>query len=454
MSSSPRIFPMPPPRDPSASTSSAPALVPETDRLGILASLHEVVAGNRTDDLLDKVTEAARILTGASAVALALRKEGRVICLARSGENAPELGSPLSEDSGISGECLRTGQSLLCDETLTDPRVDAEVCQRLGVRSIAAIPLRAQGQTVGILEAFSASPQAFLGEHLSFLTRVAEVVEIARPDLATSATTTDLVPSSKVPAETPASPQGASTTRRYWVPILAVAAVVLALIAVWFVWRARSSRPTKAAPDQVSQAPLQFSTEAAQDLKPSPVVPPGATSRQFANQQIRSAASVIVDRPSVPSATADLVAPDVISRPTPLDKRTATGNRGGDVVPAPEIALSQPYSGDLGNVLIVPAKTPVLGMRVSEGVTPTVLLSKTVPVYPLEAARFGMHGKVVLRATVAEDGHIEDLKVLEGQPILAKAALDAVRKWRYRPFLLDGKPTKTQADITVVFKEQ
>ena len=74
------------------------------------------------------------------------------------------------------------------------------------------------------------------------------------------------------------------------------------------------------------------------------------------------------------------------------------------------------------------------------------------PVYPLQAKSLRMEGKVVLDAMVMEDGRLSDLKVVQGEPIFTGAAMEAVKKWRYKPFLLDGKTVKSPMRITVDFK--
>jgi protein TonB len=74
------------------------------------------------------------------------------------------------------------------------------------------------------------------------------------------------------------------------------------------------------------------------------------------------------------------------------------------------------------------------------------------PIYPPQALLMRLQGKVVLEGTVIEDGTLRDLKVLEGHPVLAKSAVQAVERWRYTPYQLDGHPVKIQTTITVDFK--
>lgn len=107
------------------------------------------------------ITEKAQSLTGATGAAIALRHGGEIICRARTGRTAPDLGVRLQTDRGISAECVRTGEVLLCNDAESNPRVDSHACRRLGVRSILAAPLRHFRRTMGVFEVLSSTPHAF-----------------------------------------------------------------------------------------------------------------------------------------------------------------------------------------------------------------------------------------------------------------------------------------------------
>jgi TonB family protein len=79
-------------------------------------------------------------------------------------------------------------------------------------------------------------------------------------------------------------------------------------------------------------------------------------------------------------------------------------------------------------------------------------ISVVRPKYPKEARKKKIEGPVVLRATVTLDGNLKDITVVSGDPILADAALEAVRQWRYQPSKINGDPVEAQHDITVTFK--
>jgi len=88
---------------------------------------------------------------------------------------------------------------------------------------------------------------------------------------------------------------------------------------------------------------------------------------------------------------------------------------------------------------------------VSGGVMAGYLISQVQPVYPPLAQRVHVQGTVVLSAVISRDGRIENLRVLSGHPLLAPAAIEAVRQWRYRPYLLTGQPVEVETQVTVNF---
>jgi putative methionine-R-sulfoxide reductase with GAF domain len=107
------------------------------------------------------IAERAQALTGATGAAIALRHGDEIVCRARTGRTAPDLGVRLQTDSGISADCVRTGEVVLCHDAERNPLVDLASCRRLGVRSILAAPLRHFRRTLGVFEVLSAAPYAF-----------------------------------------------------------------------------------------------------------------------------------------------------------------------------------------------------------------------------------------------------------------------------------------------------
>ena len=90
-------------------------------------------------------------------------------------------------------------------------------------------------------------------------------------------------------------------------------------------------------------------------------------------------------------------------------------------------------------------------VRVSQGVTQGLLLRKVQPAYPPLARQARIQGSVLLQAEISKDGSIENLHLISGHPMLAPAAIEAVKQWKYRPYILNGEPVEVDTQITVIF---
>jgi protein TonB len=90
-------------------------------------------------------------------------------------------------------------------------------------------------------------------------------------------------------------------------------------------------------------------------------------------------------------------------------------------------------------------------VRVSQGVSEGLLVHKVTSQYPPLARQARIQGQVVLQAIIGKDGKIENLQVVRGHPMLNASAIDAVKQWRYKPYLLNGQPAEVETVITVNF---
>jgi GAF domain-containing protein len=107
------------------------------------------------DEVLELVAARALSITGADGLAIALADGDAVVCRATAGTTVPDPGVRLDPNSGFSGACLRRGETVRCDDSETDSRVNAQACRALGTRSMIAVPLTAKGRVVGLVEAVS-----------------------------------------------------------------------------------------------------------------------------------------------------------------------------------------------------------------------------------------------------------------------------------------------------------
>lgn len=101
-------------------------------------------------------------------------------------------------------------------------------------------------------------------------------------------------------------------------------------------------------------------------------------------------------------------------------------------------------------VAVPRAATPTK-IRVSQGVAQGLLIHQVKPAYPALARQARIQGAVILQAVISKDGSIQGLKVVSGHPMLAPAAVDAVKQWRYKPYFLNGEPVEVETQITVNF---
>ena len=105
--------------------------------------------------------------------------------------------------------------------------------------------------------------------------------------------------------------------------------------------------------------------------------------------------------------------------------------------------------GGVSVVVVAPARKAV---RVSAGVTAGLLMEPIRPVYPAIAKAARVSGEVVVAATISAQGRIEGMRVVSGPAMLRVSAVEAIRRARYRPFLLNGEPTAVETTVTVEFR--
>jgi TonB family protein len=475
---------------------------PSADDALILSSVRDVVASgdHGLDSMLAAVADAACRLTDASGTALAMWKDGAMLCRARSGRTAPPLGAKLDAQTGISGECLRTGKTQNCIDTETDDLVDTEVCRSLGLRSIAVLPIQGWRAVNGILEVFSTVPNAFSEHHLAMLGELAALAERARAAKPKGALPVVARPPAEAPNPTgllPASDRIVDLVlgfvgRQSRARISAAIAVVGLLFgfAFWLGWRgprendgkglrlaasAVSATPV-AAGSHIVETRLPGSQQAAKVAgahlpdndavwKPNPggetlrstgaKPSPGSPSKSTSKTGVADAGHTTGGRVLLTGDAKALATPDRTAGTKPngnTKPQTLAPTEEASLVEPPAIPTVQASPMALNGVLSPRASLPGLAVPVSQGVTGGRLLRRVPPTYPNHAKLLGVEGKVVLNALVMEDGSVHDLKVVQGDAVLAQAALEAVKQWRYQPFLLDGKPVKKETNITVDFK--
>lgn len=142
---------------------------------------------------------------------------------------------------------------------------------------------------------------------------------------------------------------------------------------------------------------------------------------------------------------------EMASAAAPSNTPPAVGGVAGGV---PGGVAGGQVGGVLGGVLNSPVAVPKVQLkrvRVSQGVSQGLLTHKVEPQYPPLAKQAHIQGVVVLHAVIGKDGHVQGLQVVSGHPMLSAAAINSVKQWQYKPYMLNGEPVEIDTTITVNF---
>jgi TonB family protein len=438
------------------------------------------------DLVLNQVVEQARLATGATGAAIALARAGEMVCRATSGADAPELGVRLDLTSGLSGACLRTGTIQRCGDTETDPRVNAEDCRRLGVRSMVMLPLDLQNldlqnddeknarnnddkndpredgkERLGILQAFSSWPNAFSDRDVNTLQALARrvvenlagrhegnAVENANAGEAVVARGPGVEEKADVPARPgrsspdegqlwpvdarnseEESPGTHEARRSVWTSVLGLLVILLAVVlGMALGWRAGLGRGLRGEQTRAAATPGSTGT---------------------ANQGNDSAG----ERDATPFV-GSVVSSSRTSSPGPAAEPPSGGllvTENGKVIY--RLPAAEKLSG---------ATPPVTGNGLSAGsargsstgtarVSATRLIHRVDPQYPAEATTKRIQGVVTLDVQIGTDGAVHNITVVDGDAVLADAAVQAVRQWRYQPSAVNGRVVEMETRVTIRF---
>jgi TonB family protein len=415
------------------------------------------------DLVLNDIVEQARLATSATGAAIALARYGEIVCRATTGANAPELGARLDATTGLSGACMQTGQIQQCSDTETDPRVNAQACRQLGVRSILVLPLGDGAERFGVLEVFSPNPGAFGERDLATLQALARrVVEDKREaeramrvasepqnglggafDSLEAAGSRedpagrseagpgfDQIPSSRLDESIPPSEAQYSPIRfeedtlfvpiaprktDIWTSVLGVLVIVVAiLLGLAIGWRGGSQG---------------FRGGERTDTASSPSNPPESSAGQ-------------------PGSASQEAAP--AAKPP----STAKSGGAGSVMDIAGGGLLVTQNGKV--IYRLPPSKPKMSAAhaaadISATASDTRLIHRVEPEYPAQARAQRLQGSVVLDVQIAADGTIRNVSLNRGDPVLAEAAIHAVRQWKYQPYAVDGRPVEMQTQVTIKF---
>jgi protein TonB len=436
------------------------------------------------DAFFKRLVADTHLLLSANGSAIGLRDGQMYRWRARWGEPGPLIGAHIYTSSGISGQCLVSGEMQSCQDTWNDARVDAELCRQLGLRSIVVAPIKRATRIDGILEAWSGDPLAFDGRSLDILQELADLTAFAREKSLRlsqavvlglpSASSKDSASVRNVLPPRGQTLFGQAALRRlkefaeaatgklrgalaqlapFFVRVRARGLVFACFLAIvpWAVWYwgggAGATRvPTAIVPLEAHTNTLARTTPAdilgTAPFSPQPSPPalrvihhtqPETSGPRSSMETTRPNPLIVVPAlpPSVPTVIDDVPPPPVVPA-------GATGMLNKSATPVSGLLFSS-----------TPATPPY---PMSSGVTGGDLRVGAAPVYPSIAKSAGIEGTVVLQVVVDEQGHVQDLEVKDGPLALTQAAIEAVRQWQFEPYLLDDHPVRMSKEIKVEFK--
>jgi TonB family protein len=472
---------------------SRPEFRPDESRPDLARLLEEnLLAGFPLDLALDLVFNElvvrAAEATHASAAALALARGDEMVCRAATGHLAPDLGIPLNTRDGLSGACLQTRQPQLSVDTEFDPRVDPAISRRLGIRSILIVPVFDMNNALltGVLEVFSTSPAAFSNTDQKLLEGFAEesarirqaAIELSQRRPAATAASPELIPPELIaskfiaPEFTPpefvaASPLPARRSpSEAWTLVLGSLAI-LAIIAVSFLIGSRVGWLRSAASHAQATNPIPSETSIlrVQAKSCGGTAAPGCPAEQSSAAPTAAWSGKASGKAATRTSPAadELVVyekgkvifrmkPDPAKRQPKADSTRQDGDSVVEASSTSRIATTKLATTKTATTKTATTKTaPAQSVWLSPAHAETRLLRRTEPQYPSAALASRRAGNVVLEVQVAEDGSVSSIRTLSGDPLLAAAATEAVRNWRYQPYRQRDHPAQFQTDVTLSF---
>ena len=396
-----------------------------------------IPASAEFDALLTEITQQALLTTRATGAAIALVQGTEMICRATTGGHAPDLGVRLDTTTGLSGACVQSRRVQICSDTEVDPRVDVEACRALGVRSILVAPLLRQETLLGVMELFSPVVRSFGERDIQTLDasahRILEAMEKSNsdhqvPKISQNCGVQVADPLPSFLAERTADIE--SRRRPDFVTTFLTGLVIGLAILFGSLLGMRIAR------QKANQAAMRAGSTAA------------ASQVQMISPGENSAGPSAADKPNSPSRSG-LV--------QPVKKAEAANDRAGGLIvyQNDRVVFALPPSTAQPEKKAVPPNTEQDNAgpaRLSSEEAGQLLKSRVEPIYPSEALAAHIQGTVGIRLTVDRAGTVQRARVFSGPPELAQAAVDAVKQWRFRPYVSNGAAEDFQTTASIAFR--
>jgi protein TonB len=236
--------------------------------------------------------------------------------------------------------------------------------------------------------------------------------------------------------------------------IAGVAVVVLAVGGVTY-WK-MSSKPAAPSQPVATQTQTQMSTTAMTIPSSSTPQKPSATPAET-NSQTTPAATETQETPTGLGRQSSEAMNRQLNAPSRLKSDLAALGASNQAAPTGGFSPAGMDSMGGSAPVFAPGNGPKVKVEasrkvsISAGIAVGLLVQKTAPVYPPIAKSAHVSGTVVIQATISKSGTIENPRVISGPVMLRQSALDAVKSWRFRPYLLDGQPVEVDTTVNVVF---
>jgi TonB family protein len=441
--------------------------------------------------VLHEIVEQACAATGADGAAVILQRDGEWVCRASTGANAPALGARLSGESGLIAACIQTRQTQRCEDAMADARVDAQICRNLGIRSVIALPVIQNEALLGVFAAFS--PRAGLFKEavenalrvfseyvLSSVAQAAQPVRIpqqavtaapiahetSRPESSPAQdrkteiedekiSDASVGPSAAVGLAEPLAPGLGTGVNLLEVPEEKRAETPLQGAGAW------RHRAIKVITWIMAAAVLGFAVLLTTIAGERLMGKASATHRHTANVPSHAAipgntATEISAAQPAADAAGDQTAP-ARNQSTLTDQGVLQGglvvyDNGKEIFRENDgptaTARNHRVEAETAASGIEPAAMYELASATAEG----RLLRRVEPAYPEAARSQGIQGKVVLQVLAGHGGAVEKVGLIQGDPVLAEAAIAAVKQWRFQPLVVSRRPVDMETTVTLNFK--
>jgi TonB family protein len=393
--------------------------------------------------VLNEIVEQTCLTTDATGAAIFLLRDEELVCRASSGTIAPELGARLDREKGISGECLRASRVQRCDEILQAPQAQLEASRILGARSAMLLPLARDGEVVGIFEVLSTEPSSFGERDQRALEAIAQGISknlerAERPLKFLNAPQTAARPvesllreectlDADLDGQDSASREFSKRGMDLFTLVLGLAVLGFGIfLAVRFAQRSGWFPETRRA-HFLQHAPRKDDVPIGSNSVPQPKAP-ATTANEPSNITARQA----------PNLADGIAASD----------GTAWSRRPPDQSDHYPAGLHVYQNG----LQVFPTNEPAIELSPAEA--QGSLIHRVEPQYPEESRLNKVQGTVLLEIHIGRDGKVRDMKVISGDPLLVRAATDAVKQWRFKPHAAEGRSVEMETTVNLDFRMQ